>query len=161
MNILTRLNTCAFLLSKQKRKSFLYKIVTGDEKWIYFDNSSNKKQWLDPSQTASHVPRPEIHQKKVMLCVWWDTKGIIYHEVLEERQTVNASLYSDQLIRLGHAIEEKGHILQKSLKVPLKTWTGKCYPTRRIHQTWLHQIITYSDQCSTSSVTSASLMSLW
>ena len=107
MNILTRLNTCAFLLSKQKRKSFLYKIVTGDEKWIYFDNSSNKKQWLDPSQTASHVPRPEIHQKKVMLCVWWDTKGIIYHEVLEERQTVNASLYSDQLIRLGHSIEEK------------------------------------------------------
>ena len=71
MNRLTRLNTCAFLLSKQKRKSFLYKIVTGDEKWIYFDNSSNKKQWLDPSQKASHVPRPEIHQKKVMLCVWY------------------------------------------------------------------------------------------
>ena len=29
-------NTCQILLARQKRKSFLHRIVTGDEKWIYF-----------------------------------------------------------------------------------------------------------------------------
>ena len=31
-----------------KRKSFLHRIVTGDEKWIYFDNPKCKKSWVDP-----------------------------------------------------------------------------------------------------------------
>ena len=31
-----RQNTCQILLARQKRKSFLHRIVTGDEKWIYF-----------------------------------------------------------------------------------------------------------------------------
>jgi len=29
-------NTCQILLARQKRKSFLHRIVTGDEKWNYF-----------------------------------------------------------------------------------------------------------------------------
>jgi len=31
-----RQNTCSILLARQKRKSFLHRIVIGDEKWIYF-----------------------------------------------------------------------------------------------------------------------------
>ena len=52
-------------------------------------------------------PKPEIHQKKVMLSVWWDMKGIIYYELLEKGQTINADRYSQQLIRFNQAIEEK------------------------------------------------------
>ena len=51
--------------------------------------------------------KPEIHRKKVMLCVWWDMKGIIYYELLEPKQTVTANLYSQQLIRLSEALEKK------------------------------------------------------
>ena len=32
-----RQNTCQILLARQKRKSFLHRIVTGDEKWIYLE----------------------------------------------------------------------------------------------------------------------------
>ena len=42
--------TCEILFDRFKRKSFLYRIVTGDEKWIYFDNPRRKKLWGDPSQ---------------------------------------------------------------------------------------------------------------
>ena len=42
-------NTCQILLARQKRKSFLYRIVTGDEKKIYFQNSKCKKSWVDPT----------------------------------------------------------------------------------------------------------------
>ena len=42
-----------------------------------------------------------------MLCVWWDQKGIIYYYLLEPKQTVNAKLYSHQLINLSQALQEK------------------------------------------------------
>ena len=36
-----------FCLIVSKEKSFLHRIVTGDEKWIYFDTLKRKKPWLD------------------------------------------------------------------------------------------------------------------
>ena len=84
----------------------ILRIVTGDEKWIYFDNPVNKKQWLNPGEAPICVPKPNIHGKKVMLCVWWDMKGILYYELLEPCQTVNAKLYGEQLMRLNQKIIE-------------------------------------------------------
>ncbi len=107
INIAQRLSICVSLSSRYKKKSFLWKIVTGDEKWIYYDNTVNKKQWLSPGEPSIATPKPEIHRKKVMLCVWWDQKGIIYYELLEPKQTVTADLYSNQLMRLSQALERK------------------------------------------------------
>ena len=44
-NINRKLINCISLPLKQK-KSFLHKIVSGDEKWLYYDNPVNVKQWL-------------------------------------------------------------------------------------------------------------------
>ena len=41
-----------------------------------------------------------------MLCVWWDIKGILYFELLQSKQTVNAQVYSQQLTRLNEKIRE-------------------------------------------------------
>lgn len=90
-----------------KRKNFLSKIVTGDEKWVFYDNPSNRKQWLSEGQDPQEVPKRNIHGKKLMLCVWWDQKGIIYYELLPSNQTINAKLYQDQLKRLASAIKRK------------------------------------------------------
>lgn len=107
INIAQRLSICASLASRHKKKSFLWKIVTGDEKWLYYDNPVNKKQWLSPGQVPLPVAKPEIHRKKVMLSVWWDQKGIIYYEFLEPKQTITAELYSRQLMRLSQALDQK------------------------------------------------------
>ena len=48
VNISQRLSICVSLASRQKKKSFLWKIVTGDEKWLYYDNPVREKQWLSP-----------------------------------------------------------------------------------------------------------------
>jgi len=32
----------------KKKASFLHRIVTDDEKWIYFQNPKRKKSWIDP-----------------------------------------------------------------------------------------------------------------
>lgn len=36
------------LLERHKKKSFLHRIVTGDEKWIHYDNPKRKKSWGKP-----------------------------------------------------------------------------------------------------------------
>ena len=86
-------NTCQILLARQKRKSFLHRIVTGDEKWIYFQNSKRKKSWVDPTQPSTSSSRPNRFGRKTMLCVWWDQEGVIYYELLKPGETVNAHRY--------------------------------------------------------------------
>lgn len=107
VNKAQRLNTCVSLLARQKKKSFLHKIVTGDESWIYYESPKRKKHWLNPGTPAPAQPKPNLHRKKALLCVWWDLKGILYYELLPEGQTVNADLYSNQLRRLHEEIERK------------------------------------------------------
>ena len=40
-----RFFVCEQLLQRQKRKGFLHCIVTGDEKWIHYNNPKRRKSW--------------------------------------------------------------------------------------------------------------------
>ncbi|XP_066159070.1 uncharacterized protein [Euwallacea fornicatus] len=102
-----RVDICMNLLSRYKRKNFLHNIITGDEKWILYDNPKRRKTWVDPGQTSTSVAKPNIHAKKILLCVWWDCKGVIYYELLKPGQTVTADRYQTQMIKLSDALEEK------------------------------------------------------
>ena len=57
-----RLFTCEQLLERQRRKGFLHRIVTGDEKWGVPGHASTSTN---------------IHGSKVMLCIWWEL-GVVY-----------------------------------------------------------------------------------
>jgi len=74
--------------SKTTEKVFLYRIVTGDEKWIFYDNSKKKKYYAKPGQslpsTSTSTSRPNIHGSKIMLCIWWDQEGLVYYEFTAE-----------------------------------------------------------------------------
>ena len=106
-NIGQRLNTSLFLLARHRKESFLDKIVTGDETWIYYQNPKRRKLCLDSGQPSTSQPKRNLLGKKVLFCVWWDLKGILYYELLEPEQTVNVKRYSEQLARLNNALEEK------------------------------------------------------
>ena len=49
------------LLKRHKKKSCLHRIVTGDEKWIHYDNPKHKKSYLKPGQPAKSTAKPNIH----------------------------------------------------------------------------------------------------
>ena len=83
-----RISTHEIFFDRFERKSFLHRIVTGDEKWIYFDNPKLKKLWVDPGQPSTSQPVRNIHEKKALLCVWWNQKGTVYYELLKPDETV-------------------------------------------------------------------------
>ncbi|GFX02414.1 mariner Mos1 transposase [Trichonephila clavipes] len=69
---------CEMLLARYKRKSYLHRIVTGDEKWIYFENSKCNRSYVDPGQSSKSTARPKRFGRKTMLCIFRDQDGPIY-----------------------------------------------------------------------------------
>ena len=95
------------LLERHKKKSFLHRILTRDQKWIHYGNPKRKKTYVKHGQPAKSTAKPNIHGTKIMLCIWWDQKGVMYHELLKPGETINGERYRTRLIRLKRAIAEK------------------------------------------------------
>lgn len=102
-----RLCLSEMLLARHKKKGFLHRIVTGDEKWIHYDNPKRKKSWGLPGHASTSTAKPNIHGKKLMLCIWWDQLGVVYYELLNPSETITGALYRTQLMRLSRALKEK------------------------------------------------------
>lgn len=107
-NAAMRMTNSGILLRRAKDSGFFDSIVTSDEKWICYDNQRKKQQWLSKGEQPKPTPKPEIHGKKAMVCVWWNSKGLVYMEVLEHGQTITADLYSQQLSRVDQALRRQG-----------------------------------------------------
>ncbi|GFV75089.1 histone-lysine N-methyltransferase SETMAR [Trichonephila clavipes] len=88
---------CDSLLKRHENDPFLKRIITGDEK----GHGAKKDK---PAQTIS---KADIHQKKVMLSVWWNFKGIVFFELLPDNTTINSEVYCHQLDKLNDALQQK------------------------------------------------------
>ena len=77
-----RLTICKKLILKNSTRPFLKDLITGDETWIYYENYSKKRQWLDKDEKPKPSPKRKSNKKKVMLSVFWDFQGIIHFELL-------------------------------------------------------------------------------
>jgi len=53
------------------------------------------------------MSKPNINAKNVLLCIWWDWKGVLYCELLQPSETVTVDLYQQQLTNLSDALEQK------------------------------------------------------
>ena len=94
-----RISICESLLNRNKINPFLKRMVTGDEKWVTYDNVKRKRSRSNRGEPAQTVAKLGLTVRKVLLCVWWDWQGI-YYELLPCGQTLNSDLYCQQLDRL-------------------------------------------------------------
>jgi len=51
----------------------------------------------------------------VLLCIWWDWKGIIYYDLLSSRQAINSKQYCEQLEDLKKAVLKKHIELRRKM----------------------------------------------
>ena len=101
------MDACESLLNRNKIDPFLKRMVTGDEKWVTYDNVKRKRSGSKSGEAAQTVAKPGLMARKVLLCVWWDWQGIIHYELLTYGQTLNSDLYCQQLDRLNTALMQK------------------------------------------------------
>ncbi|KAG6794559.1 Ammar1 transposase [Apis mellifera caucasica] len=98
---------CDLLKKRNENDPFLKRLITGDEKWVVYNNIKRKRWWSRPREPAQTTSKAGIHRKKVLLSVWWDYKGIVYFELLPPNRTINSVVYIEQLTKLNNAVEEK------------------------------------------------------
>ena len=103
----TRLTICQSLLSRPNRNEFLQDIVTGDESWVLYHNDTHHAVWLPPGENPPSQPKPDYHQRKILLCCFWDTQGLLYYDLIQQGNTVSAPIYIDQLDALAQSVREK------------------------------------------------------
>ena len=72
-----------FLTTRQKLRELSWEwnwpISEENDNWwkmITYDNPTRKRSWIKKGEKAQ--ARPGLTRKKVMLCVWWDWKGIVH-----------------------------------------------------------------------------------
>ncbi|UYV66927.1 SETMAR [Cordylochernes scorpioides] len=97
----------------------VHRIVTGDEKWVHYNNPKCRATYGYLGCASSSTTKPNIHGGKIMLCIWWDQLGVVYYKLLQPNKSITGEKCSN----------------------------GKSYPTRCIVQTLLLPIIISSDQC--------------
>ena len=102
---LDHISACNSLLKRNKNVPFLKQIVTGDEKWILYNNVGWNRSWGKQNEPPPNSLKAGLHPKKVM-CVWWDWKGVLYYELLLESQMINSNKYCSQLDQLKAVLDE-------------------------------------------------------
>lgn len=107
IHLTQRINICDTHLKRNENDPFLKRIITGDEKWVTYNNIVRKRSWSRRDELAQTISKPELHAKKIMLSVWWDYKGVVYFELLPRNQTINSNIYCQQLTKLNEAVKEK------------------------------------------------------
>ena len=90
-NLLDHISTCNSLLKCYKNVPFLKQIVMGDEHWIPYNNVEWERLWGKQNEPPPTTPKAGFHPKKMMLCIWWDWKGVLCYEILLENQMINSN----------------------------------------------------------------------
>lgn len=92
-----RIDIARDMLSKAEfDETFMKRIITGDETWVYEYDTQTKYQaseWRAMDEPRPKKPRRFLSKKKVMLTVFIDCKGVVHHEFLPENQSVNKEYY--------------------------------------------------------------------
>ncbi|GFT83520.1 mariner transposase [Trichonephila clavipes] len=73
-----RISICEVLVKRNEIDPFLKRMVTGNEKWVTYDNIVRKRLRSKRGKAAQTVAKSGLMVRKVLQCIWWDWKGIIY-----------------------------------------------------------------------------------
>ena len=80
---------------------FLDQTPTCNEKWIVSDN-----QWQPAyGWMKKHFPKPNLHQKKVMVTVWWSATLLTHYSFLNPGETITSEKYAQQINEMHQKLQ--------------------------------------------------------
>ncbi|XGW15822.1 hypothetical protein V3C99_001343 [Haemonchus contortus] len=83
--------------------------------------------------------KADLHPKKVLLSCWWSRKGMEHWELLEKGQTINATMYVEQLQKLKAHIDRtrrKNADVYSTMTTPDPTLQRRPRPSWRSRTGW-------------------------
>lgn len=106
-----RVNICADVLERiENDPTYLERVVTCDETWIFQYDPETKRQslhWKSPNSPRAKKARMSKSKFKAMVIVFFDIRGVIYINWVPEGQTVNQHYYLEVLKTLRERIRKK------------------------------------------------------
>ena len=60
------------------KQCFLYRIITGDEKWCLYINMKQRKEWVALGDTLKPRVKPDLHPRKTIICIWCNWEGMVH-----------------------------------------------------------------------------------
>ena len=95
-NPLDYISAFSSVLKCNKNVPFLKQIVLHNEKWILYNNVEQKETWGEQNELPPTTPKASLHPKKIMLCMWWEWKGVVCYEILTRDQIANIRWIMEQ-----------------------------------------------------------------
>ena len=94
-------------MQRYTANDFLGQLLTMDGVWIYwnYEGSYHHKGWRGLEDIPDTEVRRTLANRKHLLSVFWDCKGVIHMEALGCGQSINSDIYCQQLDRLKEAIQ--------------------------------------------------------
>lgn len=84
------------LLTRHNNESFSNQIVTCEEKWNQHNSRKHSAQWLDKDEPTKYSPKSEIHERKLIVCVWGPGACIFYNDFVKLLSTITAKIFCCQ-----------------------------------------------------------------
>ena len=68
-----------------------------NRKWILYNNQWWPVRWLDWEEAPKQFPKSNLHQKKIMVTVWWSVAHLIHYSILNTSETITSEKYAQQI----------------------------------------------------------------
>jgi [histone H3]-lysine36 N-dimethyltransferase SETMAR len=99
-----RIYFCQYFLNTYRNitNKSTYNIVTCDETWLYYmdpSTGSQSQEWLNENCPKKLKPKKEVHEKKIMVVVFFYRGGILLTVPLPEREMLNGNWYTEHCLK--------------------------------------------------------------
>ena len=82
--------------------------MTGDEKWIHYDNLRSIED-----HASTSAKKPNMQGSKLLLSNWLDQLDVVYNELLKPTKTIKGNSYELQLMCLSRALKKKWSLYEQ------------------------------------------------
>ena len=127
------------LILHNNNETFLDGIMKSDDKWIVY-NWQLPAQWLDQDDTPKHFPKPNLHQKKVKVTVWWSSASLIHYRILNPSETIIFETYAEKINQINQNCNAcSQHWSKEGAQFFSMTMSGCMYTTNtsKVETIWL------------------------